>query len=269
MNKKIINGLLFVAVVVSANGAANASINTETTIDFNSMGDSAYFGLANTATLGPNGTCLTGTCYNEDGMVVGIVQDTSLIGSTGSHIHRVGNATNARLGYDSDSSGIYMRAQDSSAFSLTTMNFRSLATQSNPNATGSYTYEDGNGDIQSVTSVAGVNDYWEILGYSSATNPGLDTAPNSGSWIARQIVTNGFNGVVTLSSAFSNISAFWIHYHGYTQYPTDGKAFSMTLDNIKVNAPASIPVPAAVWLFGTGLMGLLYSGKRKAGQMAV
>ena len=262
MNKKIINGLLFAAVAVS--GAANAAITSPTVLEFNSMGDSAYFGLANTATLGPGGTCLTGNCYYEDGMVVGIVQDTSTIGSTSSHVHRVGNSSSARLGYDSDSSGIYMRAQDSSAFSLTTMNFRALASQNNPNANGNYTYEDSNGDLQPVTGVAGVNDYWEILGYSSALNPGLDTAANSGSWVARQTVANGFSGALTLDAAFNNISAFWIHYNGYTQYPTDGKAFSMTLDNVNLNAAvSSVPVPAAVWLFGSGLMGLLYSAKRK------
>ena len=30
-----------------------------------------------------------------------------------------------------------------------------------------------------------------------------------------------------------------------------------------------VPLPAGVWLFGSGLMGLLYSAKRKAGQLAV
>jgi hypothetical protein len=145
------------------------------------------------------------------------------------------------------------------------MLFNASASDANPNATGTYISSDTG---ESVTSVAGVNDYWEILGYASALNPGLNLAADSGPWIAKQTVTNGFNGTVTLSSAFNNISAFWIHYHGYQQVPTDGKAFNMNLDNVLVNtAVSSVPVPAAVWLFGSGLMGFLYSAKRKASSL--
>jgi len=32
------------------------------------------------------------------------------------------------------------------------------------------------------------------------------------------------------------------------------------------NAPSAVPVPAAVWLFGTGLVGLISVGKRKKTQ---
>lgn len=32
---------------------------------------------------------------------------------------------------------------------------------------------------------------------------------------------------------------------------------------------SAVPLPAGVWLFGSGLMGLVYSAKRKAGQLAV
>jgi len=252
MNKKIINGLLF--AVVTASGTANAAITTETTVDFNSMVLGAYHGFSSIAPL-PDGSCANSDCYVQNGMVVGVIQETPV---TGSHVHKNGSTANFTAGYDSDSSGIYMRTLDSTAFSLTSFNFDASPGDENPDANGSY-ISASTGLL--TTGVAGADDYWEILGYSSALNPTLDTDLNSGSWIAQQIVENGFNGTVTLSSAFDNISAFWIHYHGYQQTPADGKAFSMNLDNVNV---AAVPVPAAAWMFLSGMMGLLAFGKKKA-----
>ena len=259
MNKKIINGLLIAAV--AASGAAHAAITTETLLNFNKgnpptpnvestpgnigMTFSSYSGFANTTPL-VNGNCTgsgTSGCYYEDGLVVGIVRDTS---NSIAHLHRNGVPEDRMLGYHSDSSGIYIRAQDSTAFSLISMDFLAPIDEAeNPDS--------------------GSNDFWEILGYGSALNIGLDTAPNSGSWVARQTVTNGFNGKLILDPAFSNISAFWIHYNGYQQTPGDGKQFGMELDNVVVNA---VPVPAAVWMFLSGMMGLLAIGKRKSHQAA-
>ena len=279
MNKKIIGGMLLAAVAVS--GTANAAITTDTILNFNKgesvtpnvestpgnagMNSSAYSGKANIApvaggyTPGDNAVIGVTAAYYEDGLVMGIVGDTS---NSVAHIHRGGTAANRSVMYHSDSSGLYIRALDSTAFSLTSLNFDALASDENPNATGTYISASTG---ESVTSVAGANDYWEILGYSSALNPTLDTDANSGSWIARQTLTNGFNGNVTLSSAFDNISAFWIHYAGYQQTPADGKQFGMTLDNVHVNAAvAAVPVPAAAWMFLSGMMGLLAFGKKKA-----
>lgn len=281
MNKKIISGLLFAAV--AASWSANAAITTETLLNFNKgnppttgvestpgntgMLLSSYSGFANIAPLSNqtppslNGNCTgTGTldCYYEDGLVVGIVRDNS---NSSAHLHRDGTSTNNKLGYHSDASGIYIRAQDSSAFKLTSLDFLAPAAPGNPDANG--TYIDPDTDLE-VTGVAGPNDFWEILGYASALNPTLDADPNSGSWIARQTVTNGFKGNLVLDATFHNISAFWIHYHGYQQTPADGKSFAMELDNVIVNAPAAVPVPAAVWMFLSGMMGLLAIGKRKS-----
>ena len=252
MNKKLINGLLFAAV--AASGAAHASITSETTIDFGTgsipavptdvMFQSSYSGFANNAPIA-GGNCngsLTTDCIYQNGMVVGTIEDTS---NANAHLHRVGVASNRALGYHSDSSGIYVRVQDSTAFSLTSMDFRApIDEEENPDAGG--------------------NNFWEILGYSSALNPGLDIAANSGPWIARKTVDNGFDGNLVFDSAFSNISAFWIHYNGYQQTPADGKQFGMRLDNVIVNAPAAVPVPAAVWMFLSGMMGLLALGKKRA-----
>lgn len=191
------------------------------TIDFNTgMNYSAYAGHANVAPVVGGNTPGIGSsgAYYEEGMVVGIVEDTS---NPIAHVHRNGSSVDRNIGYHSDSTGLYIRAQDSSAFSLNSMDFSApIDTAENPDS--------------------GSGEYWEILGYSSALNPTLDTDANSGSWIARQTVTNGFSGTLVLDSSFSNISAFWIHYHGYQQTPTDGKAFAMELDNIKVSPVAGI-----------------------------
>ena len=87
-------------------------------VDFEpGMAFSSYSGFANNAPVaGGNcaGVAFNG-CYSENGMVVGIVQDTS---NPTAHLHRNGNSTIAALGYHSDSSGIYMRALNSKAFTL-------------------------------------------------------------------------------------------------------------------------------------------------------
>src|SRR5665647_263689 len=109
MNKKIINGVLF-AAVIAASGVANAAITSETLLNFNKgdpatplvpstasnpgMNFSAYAGYANIAPLA-NGNCAgigAAGCYNEDGLVLGIVQDTS---DPIAHLHRGGTTTGA------------------------------------------------------------------------------------------------------------------------------------------------------------------------------
>lgn len=260
MKKKLINGLLFGALA-GMSQVGSAAVTGPTTINFSpGMNDSFYSGFANIAP-GEDGICAGNACFYEDGMAVGIVKDTS---NDDAHIHRVGSAGNRKMGYHSDSSGIYIRAQDSSAFSLTSLNLSALASDENPDANGVYESEDEDGNPIEVEGVAGPNDFWEILGYSSALNDGLDVAADSGAWVAKKTVTNGYNGVLEFNDdvAWLNISAIWIHYHGYQQTPADSKQFGMSLDNVVVDA-AVVPVPAAVWLFGTGLMGLLSAAGRK------
>ncbi len=237
----VYNGVLLEAagaVVINFNKGEAATPQVESTAGNLGMTQSAYAGFANVA---PQAGGLTAGinaagAYYEDGMVVGIVEDTS---NGIAHVHRGGTTNDRNVMYHSDSSGLYIRALDSTAFSLTSLNFDASAGDENPYATGTYISQ-SSGD--SVTSVAGANNYWEILGYASALNPTLDTDANSGAYIARQIVTNGFNGVLTLDSAFHNIGAFWIHYAGYQQTPTDGMQFAMSLDNVNIAPVNTAPV---------------------------
>ncbi|MFM8332395.1 MAG: DUF3570 domain-containing protein, partial [Candidatus Methylumidiphilus sp.] len=177
-------------------------------LGFQSMVFSSYAGKSNLAPL-PSGQC-SGTasvgCYYEGGMAVGIAEDTS---NPIAHLHRVGSSSNRMLGYHSDSSGIYIRAVDSAAFNLKSMNFSAAISSDNPNV--------------------GANALWEILGFNTALNPGLGSGDgtNYATRVAYQTVANGYNGVLSLEQAFQNINAFWIHYKGYPQTPTNGTQFSM------------------------------------------
>jgi len=111
----------------------------------------------------------------------------------------------------------------------------------------------------------GASAYWDIFGYSTATDP---TVTTDGSIpVATATVNNGYDGTFTLPSAFNTVSSIWIHYNGYPQTPTDGATFKAVIDNVNLSAPggtAPVPIPAAVWLFGSGLMGLVSMGKRKS-----
>jgi hypothetical protein len=76
---------------------------------------------------------------------------------------------------------------------------------------------------------------------------------------------------------WDRIGAFWITMEGFNHSPTksypssgttvdeDGNSvpvypypsWDVRIDNIILAAPAPVPVPGAVWLFGTGLLGLM------------
>jgi len=260
--KVITNGAL---LALCLNSGAAQAISNAVTIDFTNL---AYAGFSGKANLQPretatatNGFCSAGLgefSHYEDGMAVGVVYDSGPAGG-GTHLHSAG--ADRAVSYHSDSSGIYIRAKDSSAFSLTSLDFNATIGPANPGT--------------------GADDFWEIIGFDTALNPTLDTdtAPTA-SQVAFQAVANGFSGTLALNSDFGNINAFWIHYHGWPRVPydldavydgggdlvSDGPfvqpAFAMLLDNVHVGAP--VPLPTAAWLMGSGLLGFLVAGRRKA-----
>lgn len=187
----------------------------------NGMQYSAYSGSSNITPMA-GGNC-TGSgpsgCFYENGMVVGIVRDSS---NPIAHLHRGGSSSNRRMSYHSDSAGVYIRSLNSQAFSLDSMDFKSPINDENPDNDA--------------------NDYWEILGFSQAENLDLDKGDgtNYATRVAYQTIANGFNGSLSLNGDFKNIKAFWIHYRGYPQTPADGKQFGMELDNINIS-PVVVP----------------------------
>ncbi len=269
MNKKIIYGMAFAALTATV-GTASAAI-----IDFQTLSGTSVGGKPNLA-----GSAGNTSTYLEDGFRVGIANDPL---DTISHLHRHISSidtTNIQLQYHSDSSGIYIRAADDSAFSLTSLDFLSPYDASdNPHTT----IGGGNGST--------THDFWDIYGFSDARNPGLLTAnlaadgftptsPNGGfptrPAVAHATVANGTDAlglnVLSLNAGFGNIKSFWIHYNGFPHSPnayidpndpnSSAYQFSLVVDNINLGAP--VPVPAAVWMFLSGMMGLLALGKKKA-----
>lgn len=244
-----VNSLLL-AGLVSASGVASANM---TTINFDSMASSAYGGAPNSAA---SGACTVASCYEESGYLFGIVSD----GVATNHFHQEvvsfdGTNFNFGLSYHNDSSGVYMRREDGAAFNVWEMDFSA--------AFGV------NGNFRSGT--------WEILGfgnYDPAINPNLSSGDgtNYSNVVAYQTVNNlpgDFqDGLLTLNSDFNSgqgITALWLHFAGApnTTLAAPGLPFKATLDNIKVESVAAVPVPAAVWLLGSGLLGLVSMGRKK------
>ena len=179
--------------------------------------------------------------------MIGTAEDQA---NTTAHVHRGSgsNLADRTLQHHADSGGIYIRAQKGEAFSLDSMKFLAPITDANP--------------------YSGTNENWEILGFSQAVNPNLDQGDgtNYATRVAYQQIANGFNGTLNLSAInddFKNVNAVWIHYQGYPKTATDGKEYDLKIDDIAIS-PVVVPVPAAVWLFGSGLLGMLSFGRRKA-----
>ena len=250
MNIKVISSLLLTASIAFS-GAASAAITGPTTLEFTNLPLGAYFGKANLPNNSTGTNCQGGQCIIEDGVFVGVVNETDNADTgagTGEHLHRDGTSA---FSYESDSTGLYFRLQDSTAFKFNSINI--------------------NASINSLNPDQGPNDFWEILGFNTAVNPGLDPSlptsdgVNYPSRVAYQTFENGFTGTLLLNEDFANVNAVWLHYNDYHMVPQDGKVFNIVMDNIVLNAPvtSAVPVPGALWLFGSGLMGLLSYGRKK------
>lgn len=278
MNKVLLNGLLFGALAGLSQTSAAALTGTDSVlINFPAsiMNQSSYgSGVNQIPAVGGSCPEVGGVCYYEDGFVIGSPTDSNTI----NHIHRVagltgGGLADKALAYHSDSSGIYLRAQDGSAFDFSSVIFKAPISESNYiyGAEGIAANPFGLSSQSSDIGLLGPQERWEIFGFSSAVNANITSNDAYGTAIAYGSVANGFYGTIgtdaasgfVLDEAFKNVAAIWIHYNGYPTTPNDGIAFDATLDNIVLGAPVVVPVPAAVWLFGSGLLGLISFGRRK------
>ncbi|BBA32338.1 putative uncharacterized protein [Methylocaldum marinum] len=190
-------------------------------IDFENMLFAAYYAKAN-AVPQADGSCAgTGQlgCYYEDGFAIGTVDD----GNPSAHLHRYDGDFSTLLGYHADSPGIYLRELNGAPFSLDSMEFYARTRNANPGT--------------------GPDDYWEILGFNQASNPGLGEGDgtNYATRVAYQIVANGFEGALTLNEAFRNINALWIHYKGHPKTPPANTRFETQVDNINLSG-VTVPI---------------------------
>lgn len=265
-NVKLIYGMMFGALA-AVSGNASAEITSPAIVDFGykpnrSTPDTvlqlgAYYAKGN-LTPDAGGACpgeVAGTteCVYQNGMVVSTINDPTGLDA---HLHQGGSTADRELAYHNDSGGVYFRALDSTAFSLDSIELNSPLTSENPYAIG--------GDHDPAL------DYFEILGFSDAVNPDLwnGDGTNYSNRVAYQTYENGLSGTLVLNDDFRNVSAVWIHYFGIPKVADAAFPFKVQVDNIAVSAAqvTSVPVPAAAWMFGSGLIGMLSFGRKRAAQ---
>lgn len=257
---KTLSGLLLAGSAVFA-GSASAA-----TLEFTTI--TGTFGHANEINNGAfNGGCQFNNCYVEDGVVVGVVADPL---DSGSHLHRRVVSGEVKAEYEADSTGMYVRNADLSKFSLQNVD---------------------------ITVVGATGGNFVLYGYENALNPGLltnnvgtpfpdgqanPTDPEGGTvpYIARYQLPNqvASNGTLTLAELLAvdqdwgSIGALWVTFEGFNHSPTNSyelgsvPGYVIHFDNMNIGAPvaAPIPVPGAVWLFGSALVGFISRNRKKA-----
>ncbi len=227
----------------------NTGSNNLAIIDFESLDVGAVYGKSNvTGISSPFGVAPACggffNCYEEDGFLIGTPNDEL---SVLAHVHRSGNAGDYSLEYHNDSAGIYIRKTDSSAFALESF------------------------DIEELSA----GDNFTIVGFSEALNDnivGIDinNIASASNYVTSQSLSSSNIGEVILADAFHDIKAFWLVYSDITETPSGAVNWDINIDNIKVsdvsvNPPVShVPVPAAVYFFASGLMGLFTMKRKKA-----
>lgn len=245
-------------LVAAGNASAALTGNQTVTLDFANL-PAAVYAKPNIADGLAQSCSFPGvSCYSEDGFLVGTVVDPA---SEGAHLHNGGpnDNTSTFLQTHADAGGIYIRAADFSAFSLVSFFANTEKTRLNPYSGQS-------------------SSYYEVFGFRDAINPDVATwdwasdPTYGGKRVAYGTFANADHAVTltpsdfgsTEGNGFQEISALWIHYVGEPRVPTNPAIrFDLNITNFQLAAPAAVPVPTAVYLFGSGLMGLLALGKRK------
>jgi len=244
----------------------------------------ATFGWANETESA--GACPNSSCFVQNGIVAGVVKDP--LDPTGAHFHGSTLGTSPAAQYHPDATGMYFRLSDLTDFSLQSIQLDAH----NGTAGGNFVMYGFDNAINPGILTSNGSSVVGAFGDSkfAPTDPEGGVVPHVAKYT---IANNGFNSTtVTLAqllaqdSHWNNIGAFWITFEGFNHSPTTSYASSSTVtdpdtgevlpvypypswdlrvDNVKLGAAvaAPVPVPSAVWLFGTGLIGLV-ARRRKA-----
>jgi hypothetical protein len=259
--------LLGVPALLSVSGIAGAAISEQTTVTFANAPTSGIFGKSNAivGNINSNGSnCAEASCYVENGVVISTVLDGT---SAGAHLHVVGASPAARrLHTHGDAGGVYIRLTDGSAFSFESIRIASSYSEDLDNV---FTKFLANGDPNPDWNSA--IDNFVIKGFSNASNPDLwqNNHPTPVAETSVFIGTNtgaGSFNVLAANPDFANVNAVWIYAGGrYNAELAGQRNFDVKFDDIKLNAPvaAAVPLPGAVWLFGSAVMGFLARSKRQ------
>ncbi len=178
-----------------------------------------------------------------------------------SHIHVSGGCgagCDATPFIHGDVGGVYIDGTGShETFSLQSMNVihavLNSAELSNPNTT--VTVRGFLGGTNGMENPAATGNVFEYVG---------------GAQVAETTISNGFSGIVDFLAADAGFGAVdYVEFFFTDFYTLKPSSFGDTTlefewDNIVIGTEISaVPVPAAVWLFGTGIVGLLSIGRRK------
>ena len=261
MKKTLLASSVALALGAGAADAAFLQAGSTGTIDLTAgcftFGDCAIGGLGNVvdnaitvrgAGTGVAGDGLVGqisftVAGDGNTLIIDSFQQDTYTGTAGGDFALNTNAANSS-GFVSDSGDLTLSLE---RFGFP--NFFSYLDNSVWNVDNSATIA-GQGD-----ATTGALDAW-TTGSDSNWTPGTPgTAAASGSGSAQVSAGAGmWTGTVV---NFGNVGAAWTAFDG-TPFT---EKFNITLNGVA--APSAIPVPAAVWLFGSGLLGLVGVARRK------
>jgi hypothetical protein len=132
---------------------------------------------------------------------------------------------------------------------------------------GGYTFTGQNGRVQQSTSSGGGTDFFTIL-FNNNNNTGSINGSVGINDIYR--FTVDWRGSDLFSDPFviaQDLTTSDFNYRRITLGFNDGTANTSTIDNasdIAFGSASVVPVPAAVWLFGSGLLGLVGLARRRS-----
>ncbi|MDO8706132.1 MAG: VPLPA-CTERM sorting domain-containing protein [Sulfuricaulis sp.] len=241
MNKPLPFQVLTFIAALGLSGAANAAPITLFTTDFDSTiptaispGTATLTGVQGYAGFGPSGNQFGGSFLRSETANVVTLQLNSLPAHTAINLSFLFAAIDSL-----DGTGTFPQGD----FFSVVVDGSTVLNESFANATPS--------QIQSYVPPAGVELARRVdLGFSGPGSYYTDSAYNLG---ADPIFSNIPHSASTLSIQF------FIQGVGIQSLSDE----SWAMDNLTVTA-APIPVPAAVWLFGSGLLGLIGIARRKA-----
>jgi hypothetical protein len=189
-------------------------------------------------TLGFAGSAWSSVCNTADVMIGGASADLCGSGPTNDNI---ANTPGDYMGWDVNVNGDGGRSDWQYYFK------QDLGNEDYPNGTTTADYSDGAGGINLQITSMGGNDNWGTGNFSlNAGDPLLIVLGDGAAYEYTWYLFTGLSGPQTGS------------------WDTSGVFGGNDLSNI--TAYTVVPVPAAVWLFGSGLLGLVGVARRRRAQ---
>ena len=255
MKKQLLCTAVLAAIGATASTSANAALASDATLNFNP------------GTAGGNyGFIVSGSYFGMDGNGDGNItkpERVAISQNDGLFLGTVQGASGSHLGAPGCVNDVPDPIPDPDT---TTCN----NTGENPGIDNAWGFFGNTGMHQStsavnVTSASGDTANLDFSGWSVTWN-GIADIPMSGG--AHSGGTDGV-AVVTCAagSGCASGSTYTLDYYATVPVgdPSNfgGVKYLLHLDGVIGDAPAAIPVPAAVWLFGSGLLGLVGVARRR------